>query len=130
MNADLTLPAIADPRALTLEQLRDLIDRAAAELAAIPRLAGMIDILVSAAPDSRLAALAALYAVALPDERPLIRTLRALTQLHSDAEAHARRLPVRAGLHLPLPLPSPAAIAAAAAHPLSAFIDEQPINPS
>lgn len=124
----LPLPPLADPRALTLGQLRDLIDSAAAALAAVPRLAGLVSVLANSAPASRLAALAALYAVARPEERQLIRTLRALTQLHADAEAHALRRPVRTGLHLPVT--PPAVIAAAADRPLSAFTDHQPINAS
>ena len=124
----LPLPPVTDPRALTLGQLRGLIDSAAAALAAIPRLAGLAAVLAAAAPASRRAALTALYIAAGPEERPLLRTLRALCQLQHAAEAHALRLPVRAGLHLPSA--SPVRIAAAAARPLSAFHADQPINPS
>jgi hypothetical protein len=121
---DLSLPASLAPKVLTLDQVRDLIERAYGELeTASPRLRQALRVLAHAAPHSTRAALAAAYAVASEEERRILRTLRCLVQLLCDAEAHAARQPGRIA-HVSL-VP-PVAVATAAALPLSEHFPPQP----
>ena len=116
-QTDLPLPPARAPRVLSLDQVRALLGTALADLiTASPRIAASLAQLAVSAPGSRLAALAAVYGVASEDERRLIRTVRALTQLLIDAEAHAARqpgarraaaVPAIAATEAALPLPDP-----------------------
>lgn len=113
----LALPEAPAPRSLTVEALRDLVERGIGALETHPRL-GRQFLRLASVPGQRRAALALIYHAADSESKPLIRTLRHLAQLLCDAEAHEARQPGKARA-VTVSHSNAAAVAASAALPLS-----------
>lgn len=122
----LPLPPAPPSRSLTLDQVRDFFAQASTAIAEHPRLGPGFRMMVAVGPEHTRAALAALYSTAKDDdERRLIRTARALSQLLCDAEAHESRQPGKARAVTVHDSTTPAAIAASAVLPLSLSQEDQ-----
>lgn len=109
---------------LTIDELRTLLGDGITALEADPEVGPMFAALLRGVNGNAHAALCALDTAC---NRPLVRQVRALSQLLKDAIAHALRQPGAPVLvrHIPA-----VAEALAAAQPLTLQIEEQALNPS